>query len=81
MKSFHGKYWSEHIRERICPRFRQFGEIVDRQGQRVLERAEAEFLAVARVQQHEPAAIVVMTSFDPALQCRRGDRRCALAFL
>jgi hypothetical protein len=28
MKSFYGKHWSEHIRERICPRFRQFGELV-----------------------------------------------------
>ena len=28
MKSFFGKHWSEHIRERICPRFKQFGELV-----------------------------------------------------
>lgn len=28
MKSFYGKHWSEHIRERICPRFKQFGELV-----------------------------------------------------
>lgn len=28
MKSFYGKHWSEYIRDRICPRFEQFGKLV-----------------------------------------------------
>jgi len=28
VKSFYGEQWSEHIRTRICPRFRQFGDLV-----------------------------------------------------
>ena len=28
MKRFHGKHWQEHVRERVCPRFDQFGSLV-----------------------------------------------------
>jgi hypothetical protein len=28
MNRFHGSHWSEYVRERVCPRFQQFGDLV-----------------------------------------------------
>src|SRR3546814_576031 len=57
----------------------QLGEIVDRQRQRTRERAVRDLLAIARVEQHDALAGIVVALFDPARQVRRRNRRRASA--
>ena len=57
-------------------RLRQIGELVDRQHQGPGETAMRRFLRIARVQQHESAALVVVPAAQPVAQHARFDGGC-----